>query len=96
MKRVLISVSIALLLFPFAYSQVPTTLSYQGLLTDANGAPVADATYDITFSFYTVASGGTAAFTRGAISVQTFKGLFTVILGNGQGNNNGALPYVSS
>lgn len=74
-------------------AQVPTTLSYQGLLTDLNGAPVADASYDIAFSFYTELSGGTVAFTRGPFSVQTFKGLFTVILGNGQGNNNAALPY---
>ncbi len=74
-------------------AQTPTTLSYQGLLTDASGAPVTDASYDITFSFYTVETGGSATFLKGPISVQTFKGLFTVILGNGQGNNNTSLPY---
>jgi microcystin-dependent protein len=93
MKKLLITGLLFIASYGYTYSQVPTTLSYQGLLTDANGAPVTDASYDITFSFYTAPSGGTAAFTRGAISVQTFKGLFTVILGNGQGNNNAALPY---
>ena len=76
------------------FSQVPTTLSYQGLLTDANGAPVPDAAHTVLFNFYTQETGGTAvpALARGPISVQTFKGLFTVIIGNGQGTNNAALP----
>ena len=76
------------------FSQIPATLSYQGLLTDANGAPVPDAAHTVLFNFYTQETGGTAvpALARGPISIQTFKGLFTVIIGNGQGTNNAALP----
>lgn len=75
-------------------AQVPQTLSYQGLLTDATtGAPVSNASHQIQFNFYTNSTGtGTAVFSRGPLSVTTFQGLFTVILGNGQGTNNAALP----
>jgi hypothetical protein len=76
-------------------AQVPATLSYQGLLTDANGNPVANGTHSVTFNFYTSSSGGTAAFSRGPLSVTTFQGLFTVILGNG-GTGNAALPNLGS
>ncbi len=76
-------------------AQVPATLSYQGLLTDANGAPVTNGTHSVTFNFYTSSTGGTAAFSRGPLSVTTFQGLFTVILGNG-GTGNAALPNLGS
>jgi hypothetical protein len=76
-------------------AQVPATLSYQGLLTDANGNPVANGTHSVTFNFYTSSTGGTAAFSRGPLSVTTFQGLFTVILGNG-GTGNAALPSLGS
>lgn len=75
-----------------AFAQVPATLSYQGLLTDAAGVPVSDGNHNILFNFYTTATGGTPDFTRGPITVNSFKGLFTLILGNGQGSNNTALP----
>jgi hypothetical protein len=72
---------------------IPQTLSYQGILTDASGNPVPDGAYAITFSFYNVATGGTALFTRGPISVTTSKGLFATILGTGITNNNAPLPF---
>ena len=71
---------------------IPQTLSYQGILTDANGNPVPDGNYNITFSFYNVATGGTALFTQGPISVSTSKGLFATILGTGSANNS-PLPF---
>ena len=78
-----------------AHAQVPQTLSYQGLLTDATGNPL-NGTQSVTFNFYTVATGGTLAFSRGPLEVAAFQGLFTVILGNGQGNNNAGLPSLGS
>jgi hypothetical protein len=71
---------------------IPQTLSYQGILTDANGNPVQDGNYNITFSFYNVAIGGSPLFTRGPISVSTSKGLFATILGTGSANN-APLPF---
>lgn len=76
-----------------SFAQVPGTLSYQGILTDANGNPVADGPSVVTFKFYSVASGGSpiAGSTRGPLNVTTTKGLFTVVIGDGT-TNNAALP----
>jgi hypothetical protein len=62
-------------------AQLPRTLSYQGVLTDADGAAVEDANYDLTFKLYDTATGGTALWTEGQ-SAATIKGIFNVILGS--------------
>jgi hypothetical protein len=62
-------------------AQLPRTISYQGVLTDAEGAAVADANYDLTFKLYDTATGGTALWTEGQ-SAATIKGIFNVILGS--------------
>ena len=36
----------------FAWGQIPQTISYQGVLTDAGGAVVPDGTYQLTFNIY--------------------------------------------
>ena len=82
-----------LMLFVFAvtaFSQIPQTLSYQGLLTDATGTgtPVANDKYNINFNFYTVATGGTVVQSRTVNGVVTFQGLFTTIIGNSQGGSS--------
>lgn len=74
-------------------AQVPQTLSYQGLLTDNTGSPVADGNYAVTFRFYTVPTAGIATTTRGPLTVTTFKGLFMATLGDGSSADNLALPY---
>ena len=79
----------------WSFAQVPQTLSYQGLLTDASGNPLSGA-HTVLFNFYTVAAGGTVSFSRGPLNVTTYQGLFTVILGNGQGSNNAGLPNLGS
>lgn len=86
------SILLLFLISRISFAQIPATLSYQGLLTDATGVPVSDGNHTILFKFYTVPTGGSPAFTRGTLTVNTFKGLFTAILGNGQGSNNDALP----
>jgi hypothetical protein len=79
------------LFFLEALGQVPSTLSYQGILMQQDGiTPLADGQHSIIFSFYTQASGGTALFTR-TVNVTTVKGLFTCIIGDGSANN-AALP----
>ena len=35
-----------------AFSQIPQTVSYQGVLTDAQGNAVADGSYSLTFNLY--------------------------------------------
>jgi hypothetical protein len=58
--RTAIFVCAALLLMSVAASaDVPPLMSYQGVLADADGNPVPDGYYDITFGLYTVETGGT-------------------------------------
>jgi len=63
-----------------AAAEVPSTLSYQGVLTDASGMAVHDGSYTIEFRIYDIASGGTALWTE-TRSVDVLKGVFNVILG---------------
>jgi len=59
------------------------TVSYQGILRDAALAPVADSTYEMTFSLWDAPSGGTKQWgdeTHPAVSV--VGGVFSVYLGS--------------
>jgi hypothetical protein len=60
---------------------IPRMLSYQGKLTDTLGVPVTDTNYSVTFSLYTVPSGG-SAFWNETQTVRTKVGLFSTILGS--------------
>jgi hypothetical protein len=70
-------------------SMVPSAMSYQGLLTDDQGNPVAPTTPEnrnVEFRVYNVATGGTAVWGE-AQTVTVYKGNFSVILGNGTAVN---------
>jgi hypothetical protein len=71
-----------LLVSTLAYAQVPQTISYQGLLTTSSGTPIADGNYNLTFSLYTVPTGGTPVWTETQSSVPVSKGTFSVVLGS--------------
>lgn len=62
-------------------AQVPGTITFQGVLTDAAGNPKPDGPYNVTFSLYTVPSAGTALWTQ-VSSVSTSRGVFSVQLGS--------------
>ena len=61
-------------------SAVPDRLNFQGALTSADGSPLDDGTYSITFSLYDAPSGGTPLWTEEQ-SVSLVKGIFSVELG---------------
>ena len=46
------------------WAQVPDRMSYQGVLTDASGVPVADGSHSLAFALYAVSSGGAALWTE--------------------------------
>jgi len=69
------------LLFSISSAAVPQTINYQGYLTDSGGTPI-DATVQITFSLYNVATGGTALWTETQSSVTVSDGIYSVILGS--------------
>lgn len=74
-----------------ALAQIPQTMSYQGRLLDAGGAPVADGDYDLTFRLYEVSAGpDAAAWTEPQPGTHVSSGLFHVVLGSSVALN---LPF---
>jgi len=65
-----------------AYADVPSTMSYQGVLTDAGGNLVSDGNYNLTFRIYDVSVGGVALYTENHPSVPVQLGGFSVIIGS--------------
>ena len=68
-----------------ALAEVPHIVSYQGRLTDADGTPVADGDYNITFQIfehYPVPMGESPLWTSGVQAVSVTDGLFTYYLGS--------------
>jgi len=62
--------------------QAGELINYQGRLTDSDGNPVADGTYELTFSLYDDSTDGFVHWSEVHPSVQTKDGLFWVILGS--------------
>jgi len=68
--------------FPVAVlSAINQQINYQGKLTDSGGDAVANGSYSIVFSLYTVSSGGSNIWTE-TQSVTVTDGLFSVMLGS--------------
>lgn len=85
MKRVFLScepfIVTFLLVSQIALAQVPQTMSYQAVLTDANGAVVADGNYNLGFKLYNTATGGTPMWTE-TQNAAVKNGIANVILGS--------------
>ena len=81
MKKLTIIIFLAVMVIASAASaQLPKTINYQGVLTDNGGTVVADGSYSLTLSLYTVPTGGTHIWT--CIEVVTVtKGIFNAVLG---------------
>ncbi len=59
MKHTILLITLLMLIATSALAQIPQTMSYQGVLTDAAGNPVADGPVDLTFKLYDAATDGT-------------------------------------
>ena len=70
------------LLCSTSWSQTPAKMSYQGVLTDASGAPVADGSHSLVFKLYNVSTGGAALWTETQGTVNTTNGVLSVLLGS--------------
>jgi hypothetical protein len=82
LSRTFLSIALMLILAAsLSLAQVPRTISYQGVLTDANGTVVPDGNYNLTFKIYDTSNGGTPLWTE-VQSVAVSKGIFSVILGS--------------
>ena len=90
MKKIIL-LSACIFFAGMSAAQVNGTLSYQGYLTDDNGEPVNDGVpHEFLFTFYD-GLGATVA-TRGPISTDVIKGLFTVVIGKDATGANSPLP----
>lgn len=61
---------------------VPTSITYQGKLTDAAGQPVTDGSRSMQFRLYSASSGGALLWDSGALNIVTTGGVFSVALGS--------------
>jgi hypothetical protein len=62
-------------------AQIPTTLTYQGVLADTLGNPKPDGAYSFTFRLFESASGGTSIWSE-TKSLSVRSGLFFTALGD--------------
>ena len=60
----------------------PQVTNFQGKLTDAGGAPVADGAYNLTFRLYNTEAGGFTIWSEAGVPVNTVSGIFTTQLGS--------------
>lgn len=63
------------------HAAVPSSVSFQGILKDGSGSPVADGPYFVTFRVYSVATGGSALWAD-TQTVTTSGGIFQAVLGS--------------
>jgi len=79
-RYVLFAAIFALFFGGRAFAQIPETMSYQGILTDASGRIVADGSYRLTFKLYESPTSGPLIWEENQ-GVTVADGLFNVILG---------------
>ena len=82
MRNFFISITfLFILISQLSYSQIPRTISYQGILTDTTANAKPDGEYNFTFRLYESNTGGSALWSE---SKKLFvkKGLFTTNLGD--------------
>ena len=72
---------LALLLSASAFAETPPKMNFQARFSDAQGNPIADGQYSISFTVYDAAVGGQAIWTE-TQSVSTIDGVCAVLLGS--------------
>lgn len=70
------------------HAQIPRTISYQGILTNGEGTPIANGAHTLRISFYYTATGGDPIHSENH-PVSTVEGLFSLVLGQGAGLPSG-------
>lgn len=65
-----------------SFGEIPKTISYQGILTQADGTLVPDGDYNLMFVIYNAETGGGPRWAETHFDVPVSKGVFNVILGS--------------
>ncbi len=80
--RALIKASLFIILNSFLlFSQVPSTISYQGILKNNNGI-LQNGSFTMTFDLYNTSNGGTPIWNETQQNVNVTNGIFNVLLGS--------------
>jgi hypothetical protein len=83
---------VSMALAPTTLSGVPNVINYQGMLREPDGTPI-NGPYTMTFKLYDDPVIGTALFTDTLQNIVVRDGLFTVLLGDSEGNEIGAALF---
>ncbi len=85
-KTTLISLLLTIIFIGTAFAGVPQVISYQGILTDGSGDPVADGSYQVKFIIWnnpSATSPSNEKWNSGFKTISTLGGLFSYDLGSG-------------
>jgi len=80
MKKLNLLMVFILATITFVQAQIPRLISYQGVLTDQQGAFIPDGTHSLTLKIYDVLAGGSAIYTE-TQNTSVTKGLFNINIG---------------
>ncbi|MEL6822369.1 MAG: hypothetical protein AAFP70_11450, partial [Calditrichota bacterium] len=80
LNSILFIVFISVVFHSNMVAQTPQSISYQGLLTDPNGTPIADGDYNLTFALYDAKENGNLVWQENQ-TVNISRGLLNVLLG---------------
>ena len=80
MRRTIVLLEVLLFATLTVHSQVPRTLTYQGVLADSLMVPRADGWYTFVFSLYDALSGGALLWSE-TKDLEVTRGLFATVLG---------------
>ena len=69
-------------LVSIAGAEIPRVISYQGRISDGEGNPVADGTYNMRFRLFDAETGGNLEWDSGLQSIALDGGIFNVLLGD--------------
>jgi len=81
MKKIIFLLAFIFFAVQLCLAQIPKTISYQGILKNADGTSVTDGTYSITFKLYDISTEGTPLWTEKQ-SLTVNAGIFNHILGS--------------
>ena len=76
----LILIVLLLIFQTTGYGQIPKTMTYQGVLSDATGEPLPDGNYSLTFRIYDTETDGSPLWSEAHL-ILAMNGIFNVILG---------------
>lgn len=79
MKKILFIAAFISFISSISFAQIPRSISYQGILADKKGVPVADGDHTLALTLYNSRTGSVFVYSKTAV-VTTKNGLFSTLL----------------